>query len=147
MPAARLARELACEVWLPPCLELHGTFLPELPQVTSHFSHGMSSVSAATRAVSNTESVPRLPTPCWMYSFPSGRIVSSPSKPMVPAEKLLRPTPSPVTFVPRRTPLRNLRSFHLKSAAPLSSASRANAPVSCGRFPRALGGPKADPVI
>ena len=42
------------------------------PTMTSHFSQGMSSTSAATRMTSITECVPRLPIPDWMYSLPSG---------------------------------------------------------------------------
>ena len=52
-----------------------------LPQVTSTFSHGMPSISAATRCTSITDSVPRLPMPDWMYSRPSGLMTNRPSKP------------------------------------------------------------------
>ena len=66
-------------VWLPSDVHVHGRFLLVSPQMTSTLSHGMSSTSAATRAVSMTECVPRLPTPDCTYSLPSGRIVIRPS--------------------------------------------------------------------
>ena len=50
--AAWVARVIAWVVWLPACTQVWGTPLPVSPQTMSTFSHGTSSRSAATRAVS-----------------------------------------------------------------------------------------------
>ena len=63
---------IACVVWLPTDMHDHGTFFAVLPQLTTTLSHGTARTSAATRARSMHEWVPRLPTPDWTYSFPSG---------------------------------------------------------------------------
>ena len=117
------ARVIACVVWLPPDTQLHGRFLDVSPHVRTTFSHGTPIISAATRWQSENDSVPRLPMPVWMYIFPSGLMMKRPSKPTDPALYALMATPLPRTLFPARTPLRALRSSHLKSAAPLSSAS------------------------
>ncbi len=57
------ARVIACVVWLPTDMHDHGTFFAVLPQFTMTLSHGIASTSAATRARSMHECVPRLPTP------------------------------------------------------------------------------------
>ena len=86
MPAACAARVIACVVWLPPWLQVEGRYLAVLPQTTSTFSHGMPTISAATRCTSNTDSVPRLPMPDWICIVPSGLMTNSPSNPTEPAE-------------------------------------------------------------
>jgi hypothetical protein len=84
-------------VWLPPELQLHGRFFDVSPQVRVTFSHGMPTISAATRWQSEKDSVPRLPMPVWTYILPSGLITNSPSKPMDPPlyELIETPTPRP----------------------------------------------------
>src|ERR1700730_5012969 len=109
-------------VWLPPEGQLHGRFLAVLPQVISHFSHGMPSISAVTRWVSLTDAVPRLPIPDWMYILPSGLITHSPSKPTEPPTKQLVATPMPRALVPLRLG-RALRFSHWNCSTPRSSAS------------------------
>src|SRR5438067_13820794 len=89
MPAACAARVCACVVWLPPETQLHGRFCPVLPHVTTTFSHGTPSISAATRCVSLNDSVPRLPMPDWMYILPYGLITNSPSTPTEPETNTL----------------------------------------------------------
>src|SRR6266850_4084321 len=64
---ARFARVIACVVWLPTDMQLHGRFFEVLPQLTTIFSHGMARTSPATRARSIIECVPRLPTPDCTY--------------------------------------------------------------------------------
>src|SRR5439155_383771 len=135
------ARVVACVVWLPPDTQLHGRFLEVSPQAISTFSQGTPSISAATRWQSDHDSVPRLPTPVWMYMRPSGLTTKSPSKPTEPALYALIATPVPRTFDPRRCPLRALRSSHLKSCAPLSSASLMKQLVVYVLSPRGFGGP------
>jgi hypothetical protein len=100
------------------------------PQATSHFSHGMPIISAATRLVSLYDSVPRLPTPLWMYILPSGLMMKRPSNPVEPATKVLTATPTPRTFEPLRLPLVACRADQLNISAPLSSASLMNALVA-----------------
>ncbi len=65
--AAWAARVCAWMVWLPPDTQDHGRLFAVLPQVRTTFSHGMPIISAATRAVSLYDSVPRLPMPVLMY--------------------------------------------------------------------------------
>ena len=67
-----LARVMAWVVWLPTDMQLHGMCFDVLPKFTSTLSHGTASTSAATRARSMQECVPRLPTPDWTWSMPSG---------------------------------------------------------------------------
>jgi hypothetical protein len=118
-----------------------GRFLAVLPQVTSHFSHGMPTSSAEMRWQSNTDSVPRLPMPDWMLMRPSGLITIRPSKPMDPAEYALTATPTPRTLDPLRWPLRAFRSSHRNNSAPLSSACFRKALVAYGRRPLAFAAP------
>src|SRR4029453_5909244 len=132
---------MAWVVWLPPETQDHGRFLLVSPQVTSHFSHGIPIISAATRLVSLYDSVPRLPTPVWMYILPSGLMTKSPSKPVDPATNVLIATPTPRTFDPLRLPFCAWRASQLNISAPLSSASLMNALVAYGRWPRGFGGP------
>ncbi len=61
--AAWLARDIAWIVWLPSDVHVQGTCLLVSPQVTTTSSQAMPRMSAATRAVSMTEWVPRLPAP------------------------------------------------------------------------------------
>ena len=100
--AAWAARVIAWIVWLPPEMHVHGRCLAVLPHVMSHFSHGTSRISATTRCTSITEWVPRLPTPDWIASRPSGLMTNSPSKPTEPAMYGLTATPIPRTFEPSR---------------------------------------------
>ena len=93
------------------------------PRLISTFSQGMPIISAATRWQSENDSVPRLPTPVWMYIRPSGLMTKRPSKPTEPALYELIATPLPRTFVPWRWPFRAFVSSHLNICAPLSSAS------------------------
>ena len=65
--------------WLPTDIADHGMFFAVLPQLTTTLSHGIASTSAATRARSMHEWVPRLPTPDCTYSLPSGCSVIRPS--------------------------------------------------------------------
>jgi hypothetical protein len=141
--AACAARVCACVVWLPPETQDQGRFLLVLPHVSSHFSHGMPTISAATRCVSLIDSVPRLPMPDWMYIRPSGLITKRPSKPTEPATNVLTATPTPRTFVPWRFPIPVVafRSSHLKSSPPRSSASLMKALVACARAPCGDAGP------
>src|SRR5205807_7476049 len=101
----------------------HGRFLDVSPNAMSTFSQGTPIISAATRWQSDQDSVPRLPTPVWMYIRPSGLTTKRPSKPTDPALYALIATPLPRTFDPTRFPLLACRSLHLNCAAPLSSAS------------------------
>ena len=71
-------------VWLPPELQLHGRFFDVSPQTSSTFSHGMPTISAATRWQSENDSVPRLPMPVWTRIPPSGLMMKRPSKPTEP---------------------------------------------------------------
>src|SRR5206468_3619424 len=119
----------ACVVWLPTDMHEYGRCLLVSPQMISTFSHGNASTSADTRARSNSECVPRLPTPVWTYSLPSGRIVSRPSWPMEPDVCVQTETPTPRTLLPFFFPARAARAFQLKRSAPRSSASRTNALV------------------
>ncbi len=84
--AACAARVIACVVWLPAEMQVHGRFLAVLPHTTSHCSHGTPSISAATRCTSMTECVPRLPMPDWNCTRPSGLMMNRPSNPIEPAE-------------------------------------------------------------
>src|SRR5919197_483527 len=77
---------------LPPDTQLHGRFCPVLPHVTTTFSHGTPSMSAATRCVSVNDSVPRLPIPDWMYIRPSGLTTKRPSNPTDPETNTLDET-------------------------------------------------------
>ena len=95
--------------------------------MTTACSQSVCSASIAARAVSNTDPVPRLPTPCWIYTLPSGRIVSNPSMPAVPPAYELSATPMPVTAEPVRWPLFAFIASQLNAAAPLSTASLTNA--------------------
>src|SRR5262245_43864876 len=104
LAAAWAARDIACGLWLSPETHEHGRFLLVSPLVTSHFSHGIPIISAATRLVSANDSVPRLPTPVWMYIFPSGLMTKRPSNPTDPATNVLIATPTPRTFDPLRLP-------------------------------------------
>src|SRR5947207_15825719 len=61
--AACAARVIACAVWLPAEMHVHGRFFDVFPKTTSHCSQGTPIISAATRCTSNAEWVPRLPTP------------------------------------------------------------------------------------
>jgi hypothetical protein len=63
MAAAWFARVCAYVVWLPACTVLRGMPLLESPQTISTSSHESPSTSAAGRAVSAIECVPRLPMP------------------------------------------------------------------------------------
>src|SRR5215510_3253025 len=126
LAAACAARVIACVVWLPPDTQDQGRFLLVSPHVTSHFSHGMPIISAATRLVSLYDSVPRLPTPVWMYIFPSGLMMKRPSNPVDPATNVLIATPTPRTFDPLRLPLYAWRFSQSNIAEPLSSASLMN---------------------
>src|SRR5689334_8437637 len=123
LAAACAARVIASVVWLPPDTHDHGRFLLVSPQATSHSSHGMPIISAATRFVSEYDSVPRLPTPLWMYILPSGLMMNSPSKPVDPATNVLTATPTPRTLDPLRLPLVAWRASQLNIWDPLSSAS------------------------
>ena len=89
----------------------------------------------AARAVSNTDAVPRLPMPWWMYTLPSGRMVSSPSMPDAPAVNALSATPMPVTRVPSRRPLFARMPGQSNASAPASAASRTNALDTFGCTP------------
>ncbi len=73
------------EVLLPNWPMFHGRCLRESPRSTTHFSQSYFSTSAAMRAVPECENVPRLPTPVWMCSLPSGVMRTRPSKPEKPA--------------------------------------------------------------
>ena len=128
--AACAARVIACVVWLPPETQVHGRFCEVSPQAMTTLSHGMPIISAATRCTSKTDSVPRLPTPDWMYILPSGLMTNRPSKPTDPATKLLTATPTPRTLEPTRWPDRALRSSQPKTSLPRSSASLMNALVA-----------------
>src|SRR5688572_6386352 len=97
---------MACVVWLPTDRQVHGRPLLVSPQLTTTFCHGISRTSAATRARSITEWVPRLPTPDCTYNLPSGRIVIRPSKPTDPAPCGPTATPTPRTLAPCRLPAR-----------------------------------------
>src|SRR5207237_10565571 len=108
--------------WLPPETPLHGRFCPVLPHVTTTFSHGTPSISAATRCVSLNDSVPRLPMPDWIYILPSGLITNSPSKPTQPETNTLDETPYPRTSASWRLPPCSLRSTQRNRSAPRSSA-------------------------
>ena len=61
--AAWLARVCACVVWLPACTVLKGRCLLVSPHTMTTSSHDRSSTSAAGRAVSEIEWVPRFPIP------------------------------------------------------------------------------------
>ena len=61
--AACAARVMACVVWLPPEMHVHGRCFDVLPQVTSTISHGMPSSSADARCTPLTDSEPKLPMP------------------------------------------------------------------------------------
>src|SRR4249920_180102 len=128
--AACAARVIACVVWLPPETQDHGRFLLESPHVSSTFSHGIPIISAETRLVSLIDSVPRLPTPDWMYIRPSGFSTNRPSNPVDPATNPLTATPTPRTFVPTRLPLCAFLASQLNAWAPLSSASLTKALVA-----------------
>ena len=78
-PVVVYADEFQDYVHLPTDMADHGTFFAVLPQLTTTLSHGIASTSAATRARSMQECVPRLPTPDCTYSMPSGRMVINPS--------------------------------------------------------------------
>src|SRR5213594_3379393 len=104
-------------------MQLHGRLFDVFPQLTTTFSHGIASTSAATRARSITECVPRLPTPDCTYNLPSGRIVMRLSNPTDPDPCGPTATPTPRTFDPRRWPEYAFFSSHLKVALPFSSAS------------------------
>ena len=97
-----------------------------LPRRATTFSQGTPIISAATRWTSKTDSVPRLPTPDWMYILPSGLMTNNPSKPTDPATKLLTATPTPRTFEPTRWPDRALRSSQPNTSLPRSSACLMN---------------------
>jgi hypothetical protein len=58
-----LALDIACVVWLPTDMQVHGTPFEVSPQTISTLSHGIARTSAATRPMSITECVPRLPMP------------------------------------------------------------------------------------
>ena len=128
--AACAARVIACVVWLPPDTQVHGRCCEVSPQAMTTSSHGMPSISAAGRWTSNTDSVPRLPTPDCTYSLPSGLIINSPSKPTEPATNVLTATPTPRTVDPVRLPDRARRSSQPNSSAPRSSASFTKALVA-----------------
>ena len=68
-------------------------------------------------------------------------MTNSPSTPEAPAAKVLSATPMPVTVEPLRRPLRWTRSRQLKSSAPLSIASLANALDTLLRRPSRPGAP------
>jgi hypothetical protein len=55
------------------------------PRTTVQLSQLAFSTSAATRDVAVCEYVPKLPTPVWMCSLPSGVMRTRPSKPLPPA--------------------------------------------------------------
>ena len=113
-PAACAARVIAWVVWLPPDTQLHGRFLPVLPQVTSHFSHGMPDHLGRRRdGTSLIDSVPRLPMPDWMYIRPSGLMTNRPSKPVDPATKRAH----------RHADAADLRALPLAAAAPCARPS------------------------
>src|ERR1700735_4264614 len=131
---------MACVVWLPPDGQLHGRLRPVWPQVISHLSQGTPRISAVTRWQSLTDSVPRLPIPDWMYSFPSGLMTNNPSNPTEPPTKQLVATPMPRALVPLRLGWA-LRSSQRNASCPLSSASLINALVTYRRLPLAKGGP------
>ena len=61
--------------------------------------------------------------PVSTYMCPSGLMMNRPSNPTEPLTKPLTDTPTPVTLVPFRCPLRAFFSSQPNSAAPLSSAS------------------------
>ena len=63
----------------------HGKSLLLSPRTTMQLSQLALSTSAATRDVAVYEYVPRLPTPEWMWSLPSGVMRTRPSKPLRPA--------------------------------------------------------------
>ena len=100
--AACAARVCACVVWLPPDTHDHGSGWRVSPHDTTTCSHGMPIISAATRCVSENDSVPRLPMPDWMYIFPSGLMTNRPSNPVDPETNVLTATPTPRTFEPAR---------------------------------------------
>ena len=103
--AACAARVIACAVWLPAEMQVHGRFFAVLPKTTSHFSHGWPSISAAWRCTSNTECVPWLPMPDWNVMRPSGLMMNRPSKPIEPPEYGLTATPMPRALLPCFLPL------------------------------------------
>jgi hypothetical protein len=131
----------ACVVWLPPDTHDHGSGCDVSPHDTTTCSHGIPIISAATRWVSENDSVPRLPMPDWMYIFPSGLMTNSPSNPVDPETNVLTATPTPRTFDPTRCPDCAFRSSQRNISAPLSSACFKNELVQYGRWPRAFGGP------
>src|ERR1700689_1262736 len=131
---------MACVVWLPPDGQVQGRLRPVWPQVISHLSHGTPSTSAVTRWQSLTDSVPRLPMPDWIYSFPSGLMTNSPSNPTEPPTKQLVATPIPRALVPLRLGCA-FRSSHRNASWPLSRASLINALVTYRLLPFASGGP------
>ncbi len=63
MPAAWFARVWAWVVWLPACTVLRGIPFDESPQTMTTSSHDSPRSSAAGRAVSAMEWVPRFPMP------------------------------------------------------------------------------------
>lgn len=111
-------------VLLPTCGLADARWREESPRTITQFSQSYPRTSAAARETAAYEYVPRFPTPQWMCSLPSGVIRTSPSWPLIPAEWKAWPTATPVTFDPRRTPLRASRSSHPNLRAPRSSASR-----------------------
>ena len=81
--------------------------------------------------MSKTELVPKFPIPEWTVSCPSGRIISKPSIPELPAEYGLIATPTPVTLLPFLWPLKSFFWSQLKSSRVICTASFAYALVSC----------------
>jgi hypothetical protein len=86
MAPAYVARVIVNDVLLPDCGEENGNPKRVSPRTMMQLSQLTFSTSAATRDVEAYENVPKLPTPQWMCSLPSGVIRTMPSRPPLPAE-------------------------------------------------------------